>query len=115
LFFERHGDLERARPGARRLLLRISDLALDLLDQLAVRIARAFVVLAQPAAASQATAKADNRLARSGADPRIDDTDPHRARASPSGSRLGQERGSGTARDRCRFSGGIDLSREGGA
>jgi hypothetical protein len=112
IFFERHGDLERARPGARRLLLRISDLALDLLDQPAVRVARAALVLPQPPPASQAAAKADNRLARSGADPRIDNTDPDCARASRSGSRLGEERGSRTSRDRRRFFGGVDLSRE---
>ena len=114
LFFERHGDLQRAGTGAWRLLLRIFVLALDFLVQLTLWVACAAVVLPKPAAASQAAAKADHRLARSGPDPRINDTDPYWARASRSGSRLGEDRGSRPARDRHRFFGGIDCSRERG-
>src|SRR5215467_7966446 len=100
LFFQCHGDLERARAGAGRFFRRISNLALDILDQFAVGIACVVHVLPQPAAADEATAQADHRLARGRADSRLDDADPDCARAGRSGSQLGEERGSRPARDR---------------
>ena len=64
--------------------------------------AGAVPVQPQSAAASQAAAKADHRLARGGADPRLDNADPDRARPSRSGRRLGKDRGPRAARDRRR-------------
>src|SRR5215469_13271082 len=68
-------------------------MALDLLDQLAFWAARAVPVLPQFEAAAEAAEKADHRLARSCAYPRVNDTDPDCARAGGSGSRVVEERG----------------------